>query len=88
MRGWPDVERLRLHSVLQGPWASHVLDVHPARWSATPALRNLRWLALLGIVLAASRAFIVESTTAFDPEAALTEVVTHTHYLPRHWRGR
>ncbi|KAL6780039.1 ATG9 [Auxenochlorella protothecoides x Auxenochlorella symbiontica] len=46
------------------------------------------WLALLGIVLAASRAFIVESTTAFDPEAALTEVVTHTHYLPRHWRGR
>ena len=47
-----------------------------------------RWAATLGIVLAASRAFIVEPGTAFEPELALLETVAHTHYLPRHWRGR
>lgn len=47
------------------------------------------WLALLGVVLAASRALIVEpSTSSFDPGMALLEVAAHTHYLPRHWRGR
>lgn len=40
------------------------------------------------IILAATRAFIQEAGTAFDPELALLEVVAHTHYLPRHWRGR
>ena len=39
-------------------------------------------------MLAASRAFIVEPGTAFEPELALLETVAHTHYLPRHWRGR
>lgn len=24
----------------------------------------------------------------YNPERALAEVVQHTHYLPRHWRGR
>lgn len=47
-----------------------------------------RWAATLGIVLAVSRAFIVEPGTAFEPELALLETVAHTHYLPRHWRGR
>jgi autophagy-related protein 9 len=47
------------------------------------------WLALLGVVLAAARALIVErSTAAFDPGLALLEVAAHTHHLPRHWRGR
>ncbi|KAK2076101.1 hypothetical protein QBZ16_001437 [Prototheca wickerhamii] len=46
------------------------------------------WLAVLGVVLAISRAFIAEGTTAFDPETAMSEVVANTHYLPRHWRGR
>ena len=47
------------------------------------------WLALLGVILAASRALIVEpSTSSFDPGMALLEVAAHTHYLPRHWRGR
>ncbi|KAK9829634.1 hypothetical protein WJX72_006986 [[Myrmecia] bisecta] len=51
--------------------------------------RNLVWwLALVGVVLAISRAFIQEAGTAFEPEMALLEVVAHTHYLPRHWRGR
>ena len=47
-----------------------------------------RWAAVLGIILALSRAFIQEGGVAFDPELALLEVVAHTHYLPRHWRGR
>lgn len=46
------------------------------------------WAAVLGIILALSRAFIQETGVAFDPELALLEVVAHTHYLPRHWRGR
>jgi autophagy-related protein 9 len=46
------------------------------------------WLATLGIVLAASRAFVGEEPVAHDPEAAMAEVVLHTHHLPRHWRGR
>lgn len=43
---------------------------------------------MLGIILALSRALIQEGGAAFDPELALLEVVAHTHYLPRHWRGR
>ena len=43
---------------------------------------------MLGVVLAVSRGFITEPGTAFDPELAMLEVVAHTHYLPRHWRGR
>ncbi|KAL3162518.1 hypothetical protein ABBQ32_010175 [Trebouxia sp. C0010 RCD-2024] len=46
------------------------------------------WAAVLGIILALSRALIQEPGVAFDPELALLEVVAHTHYLPRHWRGR
>lgn len=88
-------------------------------------------MAVVGMVVALSRAFVIEGGTAFDPEAALmgeracvrrgragaapenqrpatrprcgpfrmppdpaaappahAEVVVHTHYLPRHWRGR
>ena len=43
---------------------------------------------MLGVVLAVSRAFIVETGVACEPELALLEVVAHTHWLPRHWRGR
>jgi len=39
-------------------------------------------------VLAISRGFIAEQGVAFEPELALLEVVAHTHWLPRHWRGR
>ena len=38
--------------------------------------------------MAISRAFIGEDCPAFEPELALLEVTAHTHYLPRHWRGR
>eukprot|EP00887_Chlorella_sp_A99_P005099 scaffold25.g5099.t1 len=48
------------------------------------------WLAVLGVVLAASRALVVDGAeaAALDPELALMEVVAHTHHLPAHWRGR
>jgi autophagy-related protein 9 len=50
--------------------------------------QTLWWLGLVGVILAVSRALIIEpSLTAFDPEYALLEVAAHTHYLPRHWRG-
>ncbi len=49
---------------------------------------SCRWIATLGIILAVSRGFIQESGVAYEPEEALTEVVMHTHHLPRHWRGR
>ena len=42
----------------------------------------------MGLVLAASRGLIVEPGTAFEPELAMLETFAHTHYLPRHWRGR
>lgn len=47
-----------------------------------------RWTGILGVILAISRAFIIERGTACEPELALLEVVAHTHWLPRHWRGR
>ena len=56
-------------------------------WSSL-LLYHCRWAAVLGIILALSRALVQEPGVAFDPELALLEVVAHTHYLPRHWRGR
>ena len=47
-----------------------------------------RWTGILGVVLAISRAFIIERGSACEPELALLQVVAHTHWLPRHWRGR
>ncbi|EFJ46174.1 hypothetical protein VOLCADRAFT_93324 [Volvox carteri f. nagariensis] len=31
---------------------------------------------------------VSEEPVAYDPERALADVVSYTHYLPRHWRGR
>jgi len=47
------------------------------------------WIALLGVVLAVSRSLIVDKSAGIiDPELSLLEVAAHTHYYPRHWRGR
>jgi autophagy-related protein 9 len=49
------------------------------------------WLALLGVVLAASRSLIVmedSSEMNLDPGLALLEVAVHTHHFPLHWQGR
>lgn len=62
--------------------------VHPVHSLIGAVSCEGRWAATLGIVLAVSRAFIAEVGMAFEPELALLEVVAHTHWLPRHWRGR
>jgi len=46
------------------------------------------WGAALGVVVAAARGATGDECPAHDPEAAMLEVVRHTHWLPRHWRGR
>lgn len=47
------------------------------------------WIALLGVILAVSRSLIVDKSSGIiDPELSLLEVAAHTHYYPRHWRGR
>ena len=48
----------------------------------------LWWLAVFGIFLASSRAFIPDVVPAFDPELRMAEVVRWSHFMPRHWRGR
>jgi len=48
----------------------------------------LWWLAVFGIFLASSRAFIPEVVPVFDPEFRMAEVVRWSHFMPRHWRGR
>ena len=69
--------------------SSHdVLDVDYCGCSGESQGHDCRWAAVLGIILALSRALVQEPGVAFDPELALLEVVAHTHYLPRHWRGR
>ncbi|GLC35368.1 hypothetical protein PLESTB_000572200 [Pleodorina starrii] len=46
------------------------------------------WLGTMTVVLAACRTLVSEEPVAYDPERALADVVSYTHYLPRHWRGR
>jgi hypothetical protein len=51
--------------------------------------RKIVWYAaIFGTVLAVSRALITEEHKVFCPEAAMADVVKHTHYFPRHWRNR
>ena len=45
------------------------------------------WGAVLTVFLRVSRG-LAPNEEAFDPEGAMAEVTKHTHYLPRHWRGR
>jgi autophagy-related protein 9 len=53
--------------------------------------RNLLWYtALCGTLLALSRALITDddpSARPPAPEAAMTAVVAHTHFMPRRWRN-
>ncbi|CAD7695522.1 unnamed protein product [Ostreobium quekettii] len=45
------------------------------------------FIAIFTVFLNATRG-LVQKDEGFDPEGAMAEVVKHTHYLPRHWRGR
>ena len=48
------------------------------------------WIAFLGVILAASRSMAGDSdeVSPYDPEGAMQELATFTHWMPRHWRGR
>ncbi|KXZ53043.1 hypothetical protein GPECTOR_8g408 [Gonium pectorale] len=46
------------------------------------------WLGTMTVVLATCRQLVSEEPVAYDPERALADVVSYTHHLPRHWRGR
>jgi autophagy-related protein 9 len=51
-------------------------------------LTDLCFACLYALLRSCSRTFINDTPVAFDPERAMAELVLHTHYLPRHWRGR
>lgn len=49
--------------------------------------RDLLWLtALLGTILASSRSLMAVENSVFSPNAVMSKIVAHTHYLPKHWR--
>ena len=49
--------------------------------------RDLLWVtAVLGTILASSRALMATENTVFEPNAVMSKIVSHTHYLPKHWR--
>jgi len=49
--------------------------------------RDLLWVtAVSGTVLACSRALIATENAVFDPNAIMSKIVAHTHFLPKHWR--
>ncbi|XP_017773078.1 PREDICTED: autophagy-related protein 9A [Nicrophorus vespilloides] len=45
-------------------------------------------ITLLGALVAAFRALIPDETAAYCPEALLSNVLAHTHYLPSNWKGQ
>lgn len=49
--------------------------------------RDLLWVtAVLGTILASSRALMATENAVFQPNAIMSKIVAHTHYLPKHWR--
>ncbi|KAJ6844662.1 autophagy-related protein 9 isoform X2 [Iris pallida] len=50
---------------------------------------NLLWYgAVLGTVIAISRALVAEELQVLDPAGAMSLVVQQTHYMPKRWRGK
>lgn len=45
-------------------------------------------ITVLGVIVAISRAFIPDENMVWCPEALMTAVLAHAHYLPDGWRGR
>ncbi|PIN23106.1 Integral membrane protein [Handroanthus impetiginosus] len=51
--------------------------------------RNLFWYAaVFGTITALSRAAMVDELLVLDPQGAMSQVVQHTHYMPKRWRGK
>ncbi|XP_046397934.1 autophagy-related protein 9A isoform X1 [Ischnura elegans] len=45
-------------------------------------------ITVLGVIVAICRAFIPDENLVWCPEALMTAVLAHAHYLPDGWRGR
>ncbi|KAL3849952.1 hypothetical protein ACJIZ3_011834 [Penstemon smallii] len=51
--------------------------------------RNLFWYAaVFGTITAISRAAIIDELLVLDPQGAMSQVVHHTHFMPKRWRGK
>uniref|UniRef100_A0A7S4JTY8 Autophagy-related protein 9 n=1 Tax=Paramoeba aestuarina TaxID=180227 RepID=A0A7S4JTY8_9EUKA len=64
-----------------GLWSDNLLS----RVEFAPGKSGVWVIGILTIGFAFFRSFIVPPMTDFNPEKALNEVVTHTHYMPPHW---
>lgn len=54
----------------------------------TPDRTVLFYLGIFGTVWAFARGLAPEETDVFDPEYALRELISFTHYFPSGWKGR
>ncbi|KAG8389222.1 hypothetical protein BUALT_Bualt02G0206400 [Buddleja alternifolia] len=51
--------------------------------------RNLFWYAaIVGTITAISRAAMIDELLVLDPQGTMSQVVQHTHYMPKRWRGK
>ncbi|KAK4407217.1 Autophagy-related protein 9 [Sesamum angolense] len=51
--------------------------------------RNLFWYAaVFGTITAISRAAMTDELLVLDPQGAMSQLVQHTHYMPKRWRGK
>ncbi|XP_024386902.1 autophagy-related protein 9 [Physcomitrium patens] len=49
---------------------------------------NLIWYtAFFAAILLVSRSLITEDYQVFDPVGVMRQITSHTHYMPKHWRG-
>lgn len=49
---------------------------------------NLIWYtAFFTTALVVSRSLITEEYQVFDPVGVMRQITSHTHYMPKHWRG-
>lgn len=43
---------------------------------------------ILGTVVTIARGMIPEESAVYDPEWTITNVIQHTHYMPKNWEGK
>lgn len=54
----------------------------------TPGHALIWYLGIFGIIVAISRSFIPnEDSVSSDPCKLMSDVITHTHYMPKHWKN-
>ena len=72
---------LILFLLFLGLWSDNLLS----QVEFAPGKSGVWALGILTIGFAFCRSFVVAPATDFKPEKALSEVVTHTHYMPKEW---